>query len=280
MNVERMTSASRSAECGIFAASRAKPTTPEHLLAAIFGAVRRVAGPVLEKPDSTPDRRAAGRSRRRGLAGLQGAAADQSQSRCRRLVAPARRRGPEAKSSTTTTSRSAPAVAMTADTGAVGKIFRELGLCARSCSPPARGRGNQRVTTRTPKARTSRSSATAATYQGPQAVARPGDRRDERFAAWSNALAPHQEQSGADRSRVARRDVEGRAAHRARRRPRGPQDKRLISLDMGALIAGAKYPASSKNASKPCSRKCSAEGASCCFVDELHTVVGAGKTEV
>src|SRR3979411_26475 len=62
--------------------------------------------------------------------------------------------------------------------------------------------------------------------------------------------------------------------------PEGLKDKRVVSLDMGALIAGAKYRGEFEERLKAVLKEVqSAEGAIILFIDELHTVVGAGKAE-
>ncbi len=62
--------------------------------------------------------------------------------------------------------------------------------------------------------------------------------------------------------------------------PKGLQDKSIFSLDMGALIAGAKYRGEFEERLKAVLEEVKqAEGRIILFIDELHTIVGAGKTE-
>ncbi|EPL11048.1 ATP-dependent chaperone ClpB [Pseudomonas sp. TH05] len=62
--------------------------------------------------------------------------------------------------------------------------------------------------------------------------------------------------------------------------PDGLKGKRLLSLDMGALIAGAKYRGEFEERLKGLLNELSKqEGQIILFIDELHTMVGAGKGE-
>jgi len=62
--------------------------------------------------------------------------------------------------------------------------------------------------------------------------------------------------------------------------PEGLRDKTVFALDMGALIAGAKYRGEFEERLKAVLKEVkSAEGRILLFIDELHTVVGAGASE-
>ncbi|MDD7341733.1 MAG: ATP-dependent chaperone ClpB [Firmicutes bacterium] len=62
--------------------------------------------------------------------------------------------------------------------------------------------------------------------------------------------------------------------------PKGLQDKTIFSLDMGALVAGAKYRGEFEERLKAVLTEVKeSEGQIILFIDELHTIVGAGKTE-
>ena len=69
--------------------------------------------------------------------------------------------------------------------------------------------------------------------------------------------------------RIVRRDV-----------PKSLQDKQIFSLDMGALVAGAKYRGEFEERLKAVLTEVrESEGQIILFIDELHTIVGAGKTD-
>ncbi len=62
--------------------------------------------------------------------------------------------------------------------------------------------------------------------------------------------------------------------------PESLRDKRLISLDLGAMVAGAKYRGEFEERLKAVLAEIqAAEGQVVTFIDELHTVVGAGAAE-
>ncbi len=62
--------------------------------------------------------------------------------------------------------------------------------------------------------------------------------------------------------------------------PEGLKDKRILSLDMGALIAGAKFRGEFEERLKAVLNELSKqEGQVILFIDEIHTMVGAGKAE-
>lgn len=62
--------------------------------------------------------------------------------------------------------------------------------------------------------------------------------------------------------------------------PEGLKDKRLLSLDMGTLVAGAKYRGEFEERVKAVLNDLAKqEGQIILFIDELHTLVGAGKAE-
>ncbi len=61
--------------------------------------------------------------------------------------------------------------------------------------------------------------------------------------------------------------------------PEGLKQYRIVALDMGALVAGAKYRGEFEERLKAVLKEVSEEGNIILFIDELHTVVGAGAAE-
>jgi len=61
--------------------------------------------------------------------------------------------------------------------------------------------------------------------------------------------------------------------------PETLKERRLLSLDLGALLAGAKYRGEFEERLKAVLQEVASAGDVILFIDELHTLVGAGKAE-
>ncbi len=62
--------------------------------------------------------------------------------------------------------------------------------------------------------------------------------------------------------------------------PQGLKDKKIFALDMGSLVAGAKYRGEFEERLKAVLEDVkNSDGQIILFIDELHTIVGAGKTD-
>ena len=71
---------------------------------------------------------------------------------------------------------------------------------------------------------------------------------------------------------LAQRIAEGRV-------PLSLADKRIITLDLPAMVAGTKYRGDFEERIRSVMEEVAAAGDVILFIDELHTIVGAGKTE-
>ena len=70
-----------------------------------------------------------------------------------------------------------------------------------------------------------------------------------------------------------------RAASAAAEVPDELMDKRLLSLDLSAMVAGTKYRGEFEERVKALLDEVRREGNVILFLDELHTIVGAGSAE-
>src|SRR6266576_2008777 len=61
--------------------------------------------------------------------------------------------------------------------------------------------------------------------------------------------------------------------------PESLKEKRLLALDLGAMVAGAKYRGEFEERLKAVLKEVAHAGDVILFIDELHTLVGAGKAE-
>ncbi|WP_139653718.1 ATP-dependent Clp protease ATP-binding subunit [Raoultibacter phocaeensis] len=57
------------------------------------------------------------------------------------------------------------------------------------------------------------------------------------------------------------------------------RDKRLVTLDISALVAGSKYRGEFEERLKKCIKEVQDEGDVILFIDEIHTLIGAGSAE-
>jgi ATP-dependent Clp protease ATP-binding subunit ClpB len=173
------------------------------------------------------------------------------------------------------------------DGGTVGRMLKDFGLTRERLMQALRDvRGNQRVTSQNPEA----------TYEALERYGRdltklaeqgkldPVIGRDEEIRRVIQVLSRRTKNNpvligepGVGKTAI----VEGLALRIIRGDvPEGLKNKRIVSLDMGALIAGAKYRGEFEERLKAVLKEVQeSAGEIILFIDELHTVVGAGKAE-
>ena len=61
--------------------------------------------------------------------------------------------------------------------------------------------------------------------------------------------------------------------------PENLQDKRLFSLDLTGMVAGTKYRGEFEERIKTALEEVRSAGNVILFIDELHTIIGAGAAE-
>ncbi|HSF56773.1 MAG TPA: ATP-dependent chaperone ClpB [Candidatus Binatia bacterium] len=178
-------------------------------------------------------------------------------------------------------------LAMLQDTGETGKILKELGLSRDKILNALVGiRGAQRITDPNPEEK----------YQALEKYSRdltdlarkgkldPVIGRDDEIRRVIQVLSRRTKNNpvligepGVGKTAI----VEGLALRIVNGDvPEGLKEKRLVALDLGALVAGAKFRGEFEDRLKAVLKEVTeADGQIILFIDELHTLVGAGAAE-
>src|ERR687895_3000246 len=178
-------------------------------------------------------------------------------------------------------------LAMIQDSGEVGKILKELGATRENIlNGLVSIRGGQRITDQNPEEK----------YQALEKYSRdltdlarkgkldPVIGRDDEIRRVVQVLSRRTKNNpvligepGVGKTAI----VEGLAQRIIRGDvPEGLKNKKIFALDMGALVAGAKYRGEFEERLKAVLKEITeSEGLIVLFIDELHTVVGAGAAE-
>jgi ATP-dependent Clp protease ATP-binding subunit ClpB len=171
--------------------------------------------------------------------------------------------------------------------GAAGRVLAENGITREQVLAALTGiRGNQRVTDQNPegKYQALEKYGRDLTTLARQGKLDPVIGRDEEIRRVIQVLSRRTKNNpvligepGVGKTAI----VEGLALRIIRGDvPEGLKDKRIVALDLGALVAGAKFRGEFEERLKAVLKEVTeSEGRIVLFIDELHTVVGAGAAE-
>src|SRR4029079_7710072 len=290
MQLDKLTEKSREAlqAANTFAENWTNPEIePEHLAVALLEQAEGTAGPLLQAVGADPSRVKQDFSRE--MARFPRVQGDSNQvglsRRTQKILREAQKEADQLHDEYLSTEHFLLAMAHNGDpTGAVlktaGASYDKL-LAALT-----KVRGNRRVTDSTPEAKynTLAKYCRDLTDLGRKGKLDPGIGRDEEIRRVMQVLSRRTKNNpvligepGVGKTAIAaglaRRIVEGDV-------PESLKDRRLISLDIGSMIAGAKYRGEFEERLKAVLKEIvDSDGEVVTFIDELHTIVGAGGAE-
>ncbi len=291
MNINKFTEKSREALAGaqeLAASMNHAQIEPEHLLVALIEQREGIVPELLRKLSADPG--TVGRGARELLAQFPQAYGGSQAGMSPRLQLVADKAQAEAdrmKDEYVSTEHLFMAIASEAGRSPAAKLLKDLGITSDRIAEALKGiRGSQRVTNQNPEG----------TYQALERYGRdltelarrgkldPVIGRDEEIRRVIQVLSRRTKNNpvligepGVGKTAI----VEGLAGRIIRGDvPEGLKSKKIVALDMGALIAGAKYRGEFEERLKAVLKEIlDAEGQVILFIDELHTVVGAGAAE-
>ncbi|MCX6551444.1 MAG: ATP-dependent chaperone ClpB [Acidobacteria bacterium] len=261
---------------------------PEHLLAALVSQADGIAPEVLRKVGSDPrEVVTAVQSALASLPQTQGGATPAASARTSRVLAAAQAEAAQMKDEFVSTEHLLLALAAEPGRSASGRLLQGRGVTKDRILEALQAiRGSQRVTDQNPEGK----------YQALERYGRdltdlarkgkldPVIGRDEEIRRVIQVLSRRTKNNpvligepGVGKTAI----VEGLAQRIVRGDvPEGLKHKRIVGLDMGALVAGAKYRGEFEERLKAVLKEITdADGQVVLFIDELHTVVGAGAAE-
>src|SRR5215470_4023670 len=260
---------------------------PEHLLRALLEQREGVVGPVLAKLGARPDAilREVNQTLER-MPKVRGASGQYLGERTRQILERAQTEAQRLRDEYVSTEHLLLALAQERD-GAAARLLSASGVSAEAIYKAlVEIRGNQRVTDPNPEEK----------YQALQRYSRdltdlarrgkldPVIGRDEEIRRVIQVLSRRTKNNpvligepGVGKTAIveglAQRIVAGDV-------PEGLKGKTLVALDIGSLVAGSKYRGEFEDRLKAVLKEITeSDGQIICFIDELHTLVGAGAAE-